>query len=116
MNRILTFALLVACCGGLAGADEPAPIDSGSLVGQVTGSATPLSYSKVYVYHLSEQNLSKVVTDPDGNFRFDKLPAGLYKVIAFVLLTPLMTCTFRILLFASGAPVLAKFPFISTTA
>ena len=83
MNRILTFALLMACFCGLALAEDAARPASGSLVGQVTGSAAPLSYSKVYVYHLSEQNLSKVVTDPDGNFRFDKLPAGLYKVIAF---------------------------------
>ncbi len=83
MNRILTFAILLACVGGLAFAAELEPGNAGSLVGQVTGSAAPLSYSKVYVYHLSDQSLSKVVTDPDGNFRFDQLPAGLYKVIAF---------------------------------
>ena len=83
LNKTLTFALLLALCGGLALADEAEQPAFGSLVGQVTGSTTPLSYSKVYVYHLSEQSLSKVLTDPDGNFRFDQLPAGLYKVIAF---------------------------------
>ena len=83
MNKFLTFALLLALCGGPALAEDAGPTALGSLVGQVTAADSPLSFSKVYVYHLSEERLSKVVTDPDGNFRFDKLPAGLYKVIAF---------------------------------
>ena len=83
MNRTVTLALLLAFCGGLAQAEDAAQPAFGSLLGQVTGSTVPLSYSKIYVYHLSKQSLSKAVTDLDGNFRFDKLPVGLYKVIAF---------------------------------
>ena len=39
--------------------------------------------SKVYAYHLSGQQLRKVDSDQGGNFQFERLPAGLYKIIAF---------------------------------
>jgi hypothetical protein len=79
----LTFVLALALVAGVAVAGEAAFPSPGSLAGQVKGTSNPLSFSKVYVYHLSDQSLSKVVTDAKGNFRFDSLPAGLYKVIAF---------------------------------
>ena len=86
MNRPLTLALVLAFAAGMtmaADLEDPAFGSSGSLTGQVKGTSAPLSFSKVYVYHLSDQSLSKVITDATGNFRFDSLPAGLYKVIAF---------------------------------
>lgn len=83
MKKVLTLALVLALGAGLALADDVEDPAFGSLTGQVKGTSSPLSYSKVYAYHLSNQNLSKVVTDAAGNFRFDSLPAGLYKVIAF---------------------------------
>lgn len=83
MKKTLTVALVLALAAGLAHAGELAIPEFGSLSGQVRGTSAPLSFSKVYVYHLSDQSLSKVVTDTEGNFRFESLPAGLYKVIAF---------------------------------
>jgi len=83
LNKPLTLALVLALAAGMALAGDLGIPTSGSLAGQVKGTSMPLSFSKVYVYHLSDQSLSKMVTDAEGNFRFDSLPAGLYKVIAF---------------------------------
>lgn len=83
MNKTLTLALVLALSAGLAHAGDLEIPAFGSLSGQVKGTSTPLSFSKVYIYHLSDQSLKKVVTDEEGNFSFDSLPAGLYKVIAF---------------------------------
>ena len=83
LNRILPIALLAALTAGMAVAGEPVDFARGAVDGQVTGASAPLPFSKVYVYHLSDQKLSKVVTDSEGTFRFANLPAGLYKVIAF---------------------------------
>ncbi len=83
MNKSLTLALVLALAAGIALAGDLEDPAFGSLAGQVKGTSTPLSFSKVYVYHLSDQSLSKIVTDVEGNFRFAGLPAGLYKVIAF---------------------------------
>jgi hypothetical protein len=86
LNRPLTLALVLALAAGMtmaADLEDPAFGSIGSLTGQVKGTSAPLSFSKVYVYHLSDQSLSKVITDETGNFRFNSLPAGLYKVIAF---------------------------------
>jgi len=83
LNKPLTLALVLALAAGMALADDLGIPASGTLAGQVKGTSLPLSFSKVYVYHLADQSLTKVVTDAEGNFRFDSLPAGLYKVIAF---------------------------------
>jgi len=83
LKKPLTFALVLALAAGMALAGDLGIPASGTLAGQVKGTSLPLSFSKVYVYHLSDQSLTKVVTDAEGNFRFDSLPAGLYKVIAF---------------------------------
>jgi Carboxypeptidase regulatory-like domain len=56
----------------------PAP----GLAGRVTGSSSPLPAAGVYAYQLSTLALHRVETDPQGNFLFRDLPAGLYKVIA----------------------------------
>ena len=46
------------------------------------GEEQPVSAAQVYAYDLATYALEKVVTDQKGRFLFDKLPAGLYKVIA----------------------------------
>ena len=61
-------------------AEEPA---FGALSGTVSSAVAPISLSKVYAYSLSGEQLLKVSTDRNGSFRFDRLPAGLYKIIAF---------------------------------
>jgi hypothetical protein len=52
------------------------------LAGRVTGNASPLAAAGVYAYQLADLALFKVMTDPQGNFLFRDLPAGLYKIIA----------------------------------
>lgn len=83
VKNALPILLVLALGAGLALADSVDHPAFGALAGQVSSAANPLSYSKVYAYHLSGQGLSKVVTDDEGNFRFDRLQAGLYKIIAF---------------------------------
>jgi hypothetical protein len=52
------------------------------LAGRVTGNSSPLAAAGVYAYQLADLALFKVMTDPQGNFLFRDLPAGLYKIIA----------------------------------
>ncbi|RPH57258.1 carboxypeptidase regulatory-like domain-containing protein [bacterium] len=52
------------------------------LAGRVLGGKAPLASAGVYAYQLADLTLHKVSTDPQGKFFFDRLPAGLYKVIA----------------------------------
>jgi hypothetical protein len=82
--------------------------------GRVIGSASPLAAAGVYAYQLANLTLHKVETDPQGNFLFRNLPAGLYKIIAnkpgFVPAVILLTRTtaqayqFLELQMAPGAP------------
>jgi hypothetical protein len=71
-----------------AGAGANAAIGVG---GRVVASAShlaplaplaPLATAAVYAYQLASLTLLKVETDPQGNFLFRNLPAGLYKIIA----------------------------------
>ncbi len=74
------FLSLLAATSGVVGADGL--VESGSLAGRVTGSAAPLASAAVYAYQLADFKLWKGVTDEQGRFRFESLPAGLYKIIA----------------------------------
>jgi hypothetical protein len=68
-----------------AAASRPATragIAGTGLAGRVTGNASPLAAAGVYAYQLADLALFKVMTDPQGNFLFRDLPAGLYKIIA----------------------------------
>src|SRR5436309_2069668 len=49
--------------------------------GRVIGEKSPLASAGVYAFQLADLQLHKVTTDPQGNFLFQDLPAGLYKVI-----------------------------------
>lgn len=77
----LTFVLLLAAA--VCVAEPPEEPAFGALTGNVSSSIAPLALSKVYAYQLSGQHLTKVATDQNGNFQFERLPAGLYKIIAF---------------------------------
>lgn len=77
----LTLVLLLAAA--VCAAEPPEEPAFGALTGNVSSSIAPLALSKVYAYQLSGQNLTKVATDQNGNFQFERLPAGLYKIIAF---------------------------------
>lgn len=52
------------------------------VAGRVLGEKTPLAAAGVYAYQLADLTLHKVKTDPQGNFLFQNLPAGLYKIVA----------------------------------
>lgn len=52
------------------------------VAGRVLGEKTPLVAAGVYAYQLADLTLHKVVTDRQGNFLFQNLPVGLYKIIA----------------------------------
>lgn len=45
--------------------------------------SAPLNRASVFAYELARASITKVMTGTDGGFRFDGLPAGVYKLIAF---------------------------------
>jgi hypothetical protein len=55
---------------------------SPGVAGRVTGNSSGLAAAGVYAYQLADLTLRKAQTDPQGNFLFTNLPAGLYKIIA----------------------------------
>ncbi|HVG06925.1 MAG TPA: carboxypeptidase-like regulatory domain-containing protein [Thermoanaerobaculia bacterium] len=83
VNKAAPFILALALLGGVssARANEPNARPQG-VGGRVLGEANPLGAAGVYAYQLADLSLRKVQTDAQGNFLFQNLPAGLYKVIA----------------------------------
>ena len=66
-----------------ARAAEPAPAESG-VRGRVSAQpSAPLGRATVFAYELARSTVTKATTGADGGFRFDQLPAGVYKLIAF---------------------------------
>jgi hypothetical protein len=73
-----TLAILAALGGPVGlGAQEA------MLSGQVSSASQVLAAARVYAYQLADASLAESVTDLSGDFRFEELPAGLYKIIAF---------------------------------
>ncbi len=83
LKNALTILIALVLVAGSAIAEPTDETAFGALTGNVSSSVAPLALSKVYAYHLSAQQLTKVSTDRNGNFQFERLPAGLYKIIAF---------------------------------
>ena len=52
------------------------------MAGRVSAETRPLPDAPVYAYQVVEKSLRRVLTDPSGEFLFEQLPAGLYKIIA----------------------------------
>ena len=80
VNKAAPFILALALLGGASGAraaDRPQGVG-----GRVLGETNPLGAAGVYAYQLVDLSLRKVLTDAQGNFLFQNLPAGPYKVIA----------------------------------
>lgn len=73
----LAAALLLAAAPVAAEPAEPVGVG-----GRVLGAASPLPSANVYAYRLSERSHRRVLTDGQGGFLFDALPAGLYKIVA----------------------------------
>ena len=78
---------------GAAAGGSPNAADSAARAGAVQGrvstqgraatEAAPLARATVYAYELAKLQIHKVVSGQQGDFRFEQLPAGVYKLIAF---------------------------------
>jgi hypothetical protein len=81
-KTILLLALtLFGSASGLLAADPggKTPGVAGRVLGETS---SPLGAAGVYAYQLADLSFRKVLTDGQGNFLFQELPAGLYKIIA----------------------------------
>ncbi len=76
LRRSLSTAWLLALGTGAAFAQ-------GAVTGTLSAGADPLPAARVYAYQLASASLERVATDEVGAFRFEGLPAGLYKIVAF---------------------------------
>jgi hypothetical protein len=63
-------------------AAAPADPSAGLVAGRVLGPRSTVPDARVYAYQVADLSLARVVTDDQGRFAFDALPAGLYKIIA----------------------------------
>ena len=79
MPLILVLALVASAQTTQTAQAETRPSGIG---GQVLAERSPLAAAQIYAYQLADLSLHKVLTDTQGNFLFQDLPAGLYKVIA----------------------------------
>lgn len=79
-RRSTATALLLGCVLSPAlGAEE----DSAPRVsGRVLEKEQPVSSAQVFAWDVATYAVETVVTDPEGQFLFESLPAGLYKIIA----------------------------------
>ncbi|MEM9292506.1 MAG: carboxypeptidase-like regulatory domain-containing protein [Acidobacteriota bacterium] len=62
--------------------DSARLVTRGLVAGKVRGASSPLATVRVYAYEVADATMRKVVTDDEGNFLFEELPAGIYKVVA----------------------------------
>ena len=66
---------------GAAGAQADSyPV--GALSGHISSTSKPLASAAVYAYQIADLTMRKGITDAAGNFLFEALPAGIYKIIA----------------------------------
>lgn len=79
VSRLVAIVAVFAAAAGLCSAAERA---DGALAGRVLAADDPLSTARVYAYAAGDLELRKVLTDRQGLFLFENLPAGLYKIIA----------------------------------
>lgn len=81
-TALLLALTLIGSASGLLAAGQPAekpPWVAGRVLGETS---SPLGAAGVYAYQLTDLSFRKVLTDGQGNFRFEQLPAGLYQIIA----------------------------------
>lgn len=73
---------VLATFGASAGNAEP------GVSGRVLRADLPVAQAAVYAYHVVEKSFRRVATDATGEFLFEMLPAGLYKIVAHKLGSP----------------------------
>ncbi|HSM51425.1 MAG TPA: carboxypeptidase-like regulatory domain-containing protein [Thermoanaerobaculia bacterium] len=84
MKRLLHLAALLLALAGLGtGARADVHPGRGTVSGQVLEGGIPLPAVQVYAYQLVDRTLRLATTGGGGEFLFDSLPAGLYKLVAF---------------------------------
>jgi len=86
VSGTLLLAALLAPALPAAEAPAPEPGVRGRVSAEVPSrkeTAAPLGRASVFAYELARASVTKVMTGADGGFRFDGLPAGVYKLIAF---------------------------------
>ncbi len=81
-GALLVASLLVPAARG-AEAPPPPPPDAGVRGRVSVDPSSPLGRATVFAYELARSSVTKVTTGADGAFHFDRLPAGVYKLIAF---------------------------------
>ena len=80
-RRIAALILLpLLATAGIARGDGL--VEPGGVAGRVNSGTAPLAAVAVYAYQLGDLKLWRGVTDDEGRFDFEQLPAGLYKIIA----------------------------------
>lgn len=79
-TRLPALAALLFLVATSAAADGGAR--RAGVAGRVAGESSPLRAAGVYAYQLADLTWRKVLTDANGAFLFQDLPAGLYKIIA----------------------------------
>lgn len=84
LNPARAATLAILALAGLLGSADASRAESRQIgvAGRVVGETSPLSAAQIYAYQLGDLSLQKVLTDTQGNFLFQNLPAGLYKIIA----------------------------------
>jgi carboxypeptidase family protein len=80
LRKSLPLIAVLALVGQAAAVQ--AEVRRSGVAGRVLAESSPLAAARIYAYQLADLSLRKVMTDAEGNFLFQDLPAGLYKVIA----------------------------------
>ena len=82
---IITAALVIGCGGGGGGSHKDKPATVVTLAGKVVNEdGKAQSGIKVQVFSpIDETPIDQCTTDKEGEYIFDDIPAGIYKIIAF---------------------------------
>ncbi len=80
LRKSLPLILALALLGQAA--SLRAEVRHPGVAGRVVGDSNPVSAAHIYAYQLADLTLRTALTDGQGAFLFQDLPAGLYKIIA----------------------------------
>jgi hypothetical protein len=80
--------LVLAVAAGLCLAGAGRAEAAAGVAGRVLRADRPVAQAVVYAYHVVEKSFRHVATDGSGEFLFETLPAGLYKIVAHKLGSP----------------------------
>lgn len=88
-SRVVAAPILVLAVAATLGVAFAQPSEAAAgVAGRVLQSEQPVAEAVVYAYHVVEKSFRRVSTDRTGEFLFETLPAGLYKIVAHKLGSP----------------------------